>query len=62
MKLKDHRESVFLEILNQLELQGKRLKPILKGYVRIAVTAVEMVLIYGYGRTKEEIKCLRHLV
>ncbi len=62
MKIKDHREGVFLEILNQLELQGNKLKPTVKGYVLIALTAVEMILVFGYGRTKEEISHLRQLL
>ncbi len=61
MKLKDSREGVFLEVINLLETQGKKLKPAIKGYVLIAIMAVEMVLIFGYGRTKEEINCLRQI-
>ncbi|OGI00053.1 MAG: hypothetical protein A2Y25_09090 [Candidatus Melainabacteria bacterium GWF2_37_15] len=62
MELKDHKEGTFLEIINQLEVQGKKLKPKIKGYILIAMLAVEMVLIYGYGRTKEEIIRLRQQV
>ncbi len=59
MNLKDHKEGVFLEIINQLEAQGSSLKPTVKGYTFLAIIAVEMVLINGYGRTKEEINFLR---
>lgn len=61
MKLKDHKEGTFLEIINQLEVQGKSLKPTIKGYVMLAIAAVEMILVYGYGRTKGEIAILRQL-
>ncbi len=62
MKPKNQKEGVFLEVINQLEAQGKNLKPILKGYILLAIGAVEMILLYGYSRTKEEIKYLRQLL
>jgi hypothetical protein len=61
MRLKDHREGVFLEVINQLEAQVKKIAPMLKGYIYVAIMAIETVLVFGYGRTKEEINQLRQL-
>jgi hypothetical protein len=61
MQLKDHREGVFLEVINQLETQAKKITPMLKGYIYVAIMAIETVLMFGYDRTKEEIEQLRQL-